>query len=131
VRGDMGDGIFSAYPGVRYQGSSKKVGIEDAWLDPGKGYHWNNFMLQRWDKLNEDGSTEDVRVLDEYERNVMLIDLTAQPAEIKDLLDRSSSKPSRSNPWARGHLVHALLQEARPRPHRRARSRSRALPQRR
>jgi hypothetical protein len=89
IRGDSGDGVFSAYPGVRYQGSSKKVGIEDAWHDrEAKGFHWNNFMLQRWEKLNEDGSTEDVRVLDEYNRNVMLIDLSAQPEAIKDLLDR-------------------------------------------
>lgn len=89
IRGDMGDGIFSAYPGVRYQGSSKKVGIEDAWLDrDNKGYHWNNFMLQRWDKLNEDGSTTEVSVKDEYERNVMLIDLTAQPQPVKEMLDR-------------------------------------------
>jgi hypothetical protein len=89
VRGDTGDGVFSAYPGVRYQGSAKKVGIEDAWQDrENKGFHWNNFMLQRWDRLEPDGSTVDVRVLDEYERNVKLIDLTAQPDDVKDLLDR-------------------------------------------
>lgn len=88
IRGDAGDGVFSAYPGVRYQGSSKKVGIEDAWNDrEAKGFHWNNFMLQRWEKLNQDGSTEDVRVLDEYERNVQLIDLAAQPDDVKKLLD--------------------------------------------
>jgi hypothetical protein len=88
VRGDAGDGVFSAYPGVRYQGSAKKVGIEDAWNDRNaKGFHWNNFMLQQWEKLNEDGSKEDVRVLDEYNRNVSLIDLSAQPDDVKELLD--------------------------------------------
>jgi hypothetical protein len=119
VRGDMGDGIFSAYPGVRYEGSSKKVGIIDAWNDrETKGYHWNNFMLQRWDKLNPDGSTEDVRVLDEYERNVMLIDLTAQPRSHQDLLDRVIVEAIQKQPVGRGHLVHALLQEARLGPNR-------------
>jgi major membrane immunogen (membrane-anchored lipoprotein) len=89
IRGDSGDGVFSAYPGVRYKGSAKKVGIEDAWNDrETKGFHWNNFMLQRWDKLLEDGTSVDVSVKDEYERNVTLIDLTAQPADIKELLDR-------------------------------------------
>lgn len=89
VRGDSGDGVFSAYPGVRYQGSSKKVGIEDAWLDRHqKGFHWNNFMLQTWEKLNDDGSTTDVRVLDEYARNETLIDLTQQPDDVKEMLDR-------------------------------------------
>lgn len=88
IRGDSGDGVFSAYPGVRYQGSAKKVGIEDAWHDrESKGFHWNNFMLQRWDRLEQDGTTTDVRVLDEYNRNVMLIDLTAQPDDVKDVLD--------------------------------------------
>lgn len=88
VRGDSGDGVFSAYPGVRYQGSAKKVGIEDAWFDrEAKGFHWNNFMLQRWDRLEQDGTSTDVRVLDEYNRNVMLIDLTAQPDDVKELLD--------------------------------------------
>lgn len=89
IRGDSGDGVFSAYPGVRYQGSAKRVGIEDAWLDRHqKGFHWNNFMLQTWEKLNQDGSTEDVSVADEFARNEMLIDLTKQPPEVKELLDR-------------------------------------------
>ena len=89
IRGDVGDGVFSAYPGVRYKGSAKKVGIEDAWHDrEAKGFHWNNFMLQHWDRLEEDGSVVDVCVKDEYERNTMLIDLSAQPDDIKKLLDR-------------------------------------------
>ena len=47
IRGDTGDGIFSAFPGVRYNGSSKKVGICEAWEDRnGQGFNWNNFMLQ-------------------------------------------------------------------------------------
>ena len=92
IRGDVGDGIQSAYPGVRYYGSSKKTGIHEAWEDrKSGGYHWNNFMLQRWEKLVEtDGSspvTKEVRVIDEYERNRLLIDLTAQPDEVKERMD--------------------------------------------
>ena len=91
IRGDPGDGIFSANPGVRYKGSKASVGIEDAWEDRiERGFNWNNFMLKRWEKLVEgrdDGSTEEVRVLDEYHKNEYLIDLTKQPDEIKDLMD--------------------------------------------
>ncbi|RYD63101.1 MAG: hypothetical protein EOP83_13010, partial [Verrucomicrobiaceae bacterium] len=41
VRGDVGDNIFSSYPGVRYEGSSKKTGIREAWEDRNAGgYNW-------------------------------------------------------------------------------------------
>ena len=40
-------------------------------------------MLQRWSDHN---GTEH-RVLDDYERNCILVDLTAQPAEIKHKVD--------------------------------------------
>ncbi len=93
IRGDTGDGIFSAFPGVRYNGSSKKVGICEAWEDRnGQGFNWNNFMLQSWDKLisvDSDGNkvTKSVRVIDEFTINEGLIDLTKQPDRIKDLMD--------------------------------------------
>ncbi len=93
VRGDIGDGVFSAFPGVRYVGSKNKVGISEAWEDRGaQGYNWNNFMLQRWEKLlgtDEGGNAikKEVRVLDEYKFNESLIDLTQQPENIKALMD--------------------------------------------
>lgn len=93
IRGDTGDSVFSAYPGVRYNGSAKKVGINEAWEDRnGQGFHWNNFMLQSWDKLlgtDPDGNkiVEKVRVIDEFKINETIIDLTKQPQDVKDLLD--------------------------------------------
>lgn len=93
IRGDTGDGIFSAFPGVRYNGSAKKVGITEAWEDRnGQGFNWNNFMLQSWEKLisvDADGNkvTKKVRVIDEFTINEGLIDLTKQPDRIKDLMD--------------------------------------------
>jgi 5'-3' exonuclease len=84
MRGDTSDNVFSAYPGVRTKGTKNKVGLEEAFGDMGKkGYAWNNLMLQRW--IDHNG--EEHRVLDDYERNRALIDLTAQPQEIKDLVD--------------------------------------------
>ena len=84
MRGDPTDNVFSAYPGVREKGSSKKVGLIEAYADKDtKGFNWNNLMLQRW----TDHNGAEHRVLDDYERNVTLVDLTAQPAEIRDYVD--------------------------------------------
>ncbi len=80
MRGDPTDNIFSAYPGVRTKGSKNKIGLTEAFADQHKkGYAWNNLMLQRW----TDHNGVEHRVLDDYERNRVLVDLTAQPAEIK------------------------------------------------
>ena len=84
MRGDSSDNVFSAYPGVREKGTKNKVGLREAFADRDKrGYSWNNLMLQRW--TDHEGAEH--RVLDDYERNRTLIDLTAQPAEIKLLVD--------------------------------------------
>jgi 5'-3' exonuclease len=84
IRGDSSDNVFSAYPGVREKGTKNSVGIRDAYEDRNKqGFNWNNMMLQRW--TDHDGVEH--RVKDDYERNRSLIDLTAQPQEIKDKVD--------------------------------------------
>jgi 5'-3' exonuclease len=84
MRGDTSDNVFSAYPGVREKGTKNKVGLREAFADRDrKGYSWNNLMLQRW----TDHNGEEHRVLDDYERNRTLIDLTAQPDHIKDMVD--------------------------------------------
>ena len=81
MRGDSTDFVFSAYPGVRSKGSKNKVGLEEAYADKNKkGYAWNNLMLQRW----VDHNGKEHKVLDDYLRNVTLIDLTAQPYHIKE-----------------------------------------------
>ncbi len=84
MRGDSGDNVFSAYPGVRVKGTKNQVGLTEAFEDrERRGYAWNNMMLQRW----TDHEQAEHRVLDDYERNRTLIDLTAQPQEIKDVVD--------------------------------------------
>jgi 5'-3' exonuclease len=85
IRGDSGDNVFSAFPGCREQGTKNKVGIREAFEDRHKmGFQYNNFMLQRY--TDHDGN--EVRVKDAFERNKMLIDLKAQPQEIKDAVDQ-------------------------------------------
>ena len=84
MRGDTSDNVFSAYPGVRKKGTKNKVGLIEAFADKDtKGYNWNNMMLQRW--VDHDGNEH--RVLDDYNRNVTLCDLTAQPSDIRKILD--------------------------------------------
>ena len=83
MRGDPTDNVFSAYPGVRTKGSKNKVGLEEAYADKNKkGFFWNNLMLQTW----SDHNGLEHRVLDDYERNRVLVDLSAQPDDIKTLI---------------------------------------------
>jgi len=83
MRGDTSDNVFSAYPGVRTKGTSKKVGLTEAFEDRNsKGYAWNNLMLQRW----SDHNGQEHRVLEDYERNRRLIDLSHQPDDIKEII---------------------------------------------
>lgn len=80
IRGDTSDNIFSAYPGVRKKGSRNKTGMIEAFEDKASGgFNWNNFMLQKWTDHN--GVEHTVR--EDYERNEKLINLTAQPTELK------------------------------------------------
>lgn len=80
VRGDATDNIFSAYPGVREKGTKSTVGIREAYNDrEGKGYSWNNFMLQKW----LDHEQKEQRVKERYEFNRLLIDLNQIPDDVK------------------------------------------------
>lgn len=94
IRGDAGDNVFTAYPRAPEKGSKNRVGIREAFEDRDKqGFQWNNFMLQRW----VDHNGEEQRVRDCYERNRTLIDLKAQPQEIKDLVDARIKESVRVN----------------------------------
>jgi 5'-3' exonuclease len=77
MRGDPTDNVFSAYPKVR------KNKLQEAFEDrSNKGFAWNNMMLQRW--VDHNGAEH--RVLEDYERNRTLIDLAAQPKEIRNII---------------------------------------------
>jgi 5'-3' exonuclease len=86
MRGDTTDNVFSAYPGVRTKGSKNKIGLTEAYADRNKqGFAWNNLMLQRW----TDHNGKEHKVREDYERNCKLIDLTAQPDDIKEAVDKT------------------------------------------
>lgn len=73
MRGDPGDNIMSAYPGVR------KKKLQEAFDNRHvQGYAWNNLMLSKW----TDHEGHEIRVKDAYERNRKLIDLRCQPVEM-------------------------------------------------
>lgn len=80
MRGDDGDNVMSAYPGVR----TKK--LQQAYEDRhDRGFAWNNLMLSKW----TDHENVDHRVKDDYERNRILIDLTMQPADLLEKFDQT------------------------------------------
>ena len=94
MRGDTSDNVFSAYPGVRKKGTKNKVGLLEAFEDKDtKGYNWNNLMLQRW----VDHNGKEHRVLDDYNRNVTLCDLTAQPTDVKEIINNTISTVETKN----------------------------------
>ena len=94
MRGDPSDNIFSAFPGVRTKGTKNKVGLTEAFEDKeSKGYAWNNLMLSKW--VDADGKEH--RVLDDYTRNMQLVDLHAQPEAIIQELDQTIDQAKAEN----------------------------------
>lgn len=94
MRGDNSDNVFSAYPGVREKGSKNKTGLREAFADKeAKGFHWNNLMLQKF--MHHDGTEH--RVLEDYQRNVMLCDLSAQPDNVKKIIEETIRAVSQKN----------------------------------
>jgi 5'-3' exonuclease len=94
MRGDPSDNIFSAYPGVRKKGTKSKVGLLEAFEDRNnKGYAWNNLMLSKW--MDPEGVEH--RVIDDYERNRLLVDLHAQPEAIVQELDQTIAQAKAEN----------------------------------
>lgn len=94
MRGDPSDNIFSAYPGVRTKGTKNKVGLQEAFEDRNnRGYAWNNLMLSKW--VDPEGVEH--RVIDDYERNKHLVDLTLQPEAIIQELDQTIDQARADN----------------------------------
>ncbi len=97
VRGDSSDNVFSAYPGARLKGTKNKTGMREAFDDRNTGgYNYNNFMLQRW--VDHEGDEHRVRT--DFERNKILIDLTEQPDEIKELCVQRMNEGKSNEPVA-------------------------------
>jgi hypothetical protein len=87
MRGDPTDNVFSAFPGVR------KTKLEEAYRDrDNKGFAWNNLMLQSW----TDHNSVEHRVLDDYNRNRVLVDLNAQPEHVKVWIAETIAENSKS-----------------------------------
>lgn len=94
MRGDSSDNIFSAFPGVREKGTKNKVGLREAFADRHtKGWAWNNLMLQRW--VDHEGVEH--KVIDDYYRNRLLCDLTAQPDSIKEIIKQTINNEINKN----------------------------------
>jgi hypothetical protein len=69
------------------------VGLTEAFEDRNsKGYAWNNLMLQRW----SDHNGQEHRVLEDYERNRRLIDLSHQPDDVKEIIRNTITEATAS-----------------------------------
>jgi hypothetical protein len=76
---------------VRTNGTKNKIGLKEAYADrKSKGFAWNNLMLQRW----TDHNGLEHRVLDDYFRNVKLVDLSAQPDDVRGMITETISTNS-------------------------------------
>ena len=86
VRGDSGDNVFSSFPGVRKNSAKDKPGLNKAYEDRhNQGYEWNNFMMSKW----SDHNGVDHLVRDDFQRNKLLVDLTAHPDDVKLVMNDS------------------------------------------
>ena len=86
--------VDRAEPGVRTKGTKNKIGLQEAFADRHeKGYTWNNLMLSKW--VDHDGNEH--RVLEDYERNRLLVDLHAQPDAIVEELDQTIEQAKAEN----------------------------------
>ena len=84
IRGDSNDNVASAYPKIRLKSTKKKIGIIEAYENANKqGDAYNNFMNQQWN--DSDGTIHIVG--QDFARNTTLIDLSAQPPEIRQIIN--------------------------------------------
>ncbi len=98
IRGDSGDNVFSAYPGVRVKGTKNKVGIIDAYNDrENQGYNWHTFMNAKW----TDHEKADHIVKEDFERNQKLIDLSSHPEDVLRHMDASVISEMDAEPVAK------------------------------
>ena len=80
MRGDSSDNVFSAFPRVRTTQLLEAFGDRQT-----QGFKWNNLMLQRW--VDHEGVEH--QVIDDYNTNRHIIDLSQQPDSIKQELDKT------------------------------------------
>lgn len=76
IRGDSGDNVGSAYPKIR------STRIEQAYKEP---FEREQIMQYKW--VNENGEERSVKKL--FNENKLLMDLTAQPDDIKELISKT------------------------------------------
>lgn len=79
IRGDSGDNVMSAYPRVR------ETRIKQAYTD---AFHHANMMNTTWKLADVDTEEErEVRVGDLFKENQLLMDLSMQPPEVRELIN--------------------------------------------
>lgn len=89
MRGDSGDNVLPAYPRVRATKLQKAYGVVGTKVDPNKAdsFEMSNLLNASWEFVDpETGDKRTMSVERMYEENSLLMDLTAQPAEIRAMI---------------------------------------------
>lgn len=89
MRGDAGDNVLPAYPRVRATRLHKAFGVKDGVVhqDLKDAFELSNLMNAKWEFVHpETGATRTMEVQRMFEENKLLMDLTAQPPEIRQLI---------------------------------------------
>lgn len=88
-RGDSGDNVLPAFPRVRKTRLYKAYGVKDGKVDPAlmDSYEMSNLMNDSWEFMHpETGDKRMMTVEKMFEENNLLMNLTAQPPEIREII---------------------------------------------
>lgn len=88
-RGDAGDNVLPALPRVRKVKLYKAYGVKDGKVYPelADSFEMSNLLNSSWEFMHpETGDKRMMSVAEMYEENNLLMNLTGQPQEIRDLI---------------------------------------------
>lgn len=89
MRGDSGDNVLPAYPRVRATKLHKAYGVVDGRVDPSKAdaFTMSNLLDAQWEFVDpETGDKRMMSVARMFEENNLLMNLSAQPPRIRELI---------------------------------------------
>lgn len=89
IRGDAGDNVLPAYPRIRKTRLYKAYGVKDGKVDASiaDSFEMSNILNESWEFVHpETGDKRQMSVEKMFEENNLLMNLTAQPEEIRKII---------------------------------------------
>jgi 5'-3' exonuclease len=85
-RGDAGDNVLTAYPRAASKKMKKAFGVDS----PADSFELSNLMAHTWTLRDKDtGDDREMKTNEMFAENKLLMDLTAQPPEIRELITQT------------------------------------------